>query len=298
MSKKITIFTGAGASYGCGSVMPYNPPLGKDLFSRLETFAPQIMNQIISIVGRENSNNFETKMYELWQSQRVNSAVLNSMLAAYFSQFRPNLYGNSYIELFSQLQTKNLSYVYSTLNYDCLAELSASTLSLPVNYNLDTMSSQGLNILKLHGSCNFLLGGITGSLGGISMEIGNAMIDGPIDIVQPNQVQSLVQNRPAGPCMSFYMKDKPTPVGASTIKAIQNKWREIIQDSDELIIIGTNVNQEDHHIWVPISKTCAKIGYVGDDTSFSNLQSLCSNLDVTQISTDFKSSISSIIKFL
>ncbi|MGI0046754.1 MAG: hypothetical protein ACREBB_06150 [Nitrosotalea sp.] len=297
MSQKITIFTGSGASYGCGLVTPYNPPLGKDLYSRLEVYAPQIMSQVSAIVGRNNIDNFEMKMYEIMQSNRVNAAVLNSMIAAYFSQFSPNMFGNSYVELFRILKMKNDNFVYSTLNYDCLAELAASSLGIQVNYNPNTQSGQ-LDVLKLHGSCNFLLGGMTGPLGGLSMPIGGAMIDGPIEVVQPAQVHTIIQNRPAGPCMCFYMKDKPTPVGASTIKAIQQRWEKRILESDKIIIIGVNVNKEDRHVWDPISKTKAKIGFVGSSTAYSNLKSLNTNLDTTHIAMDFGSSVTSITQFI
>lgn len=169
---------------------------------------------------------------------------------------------------------------------------------MKVNYNLTTIPTNQFDVLKLHGSCNFLFSGITGSLGGLSMGIGNGMLDGPIEIVQPSQVSTLVQNRPAGPCMSFYMKDKPTPVGASTIKQIQQTWEKQILHSDKLIIIGANVNKDDKHVWEPISKTKAKIGFVGSNSGFTNLRSLNSAMDVTHLSTDFGSSISVISQFI
>ena len=298
LSQKITIFTGSGASYGCGLVTPYNPPLGKDLYSRLESYAPQIMSQVSVIVGRNNIDNFEMKMHEMMQSKKINAAILNSMIATYFSQFSPGIYGNSYIELFRTLNIRNINFVYSTLNYDCIAELAASSVGMQVNYNLDTIPSNQFDVLKLHGSCNFLLSGITGPLGGISMGIGGAMIDGPIEVVQPTQIPAIIQNRPAGPCMSFYMKDKPTPVGASTIKVIQQRWENRILESDKIIIIGANVNKEDHHIWDPISKTKAKIGFVGSISAYSSLTSLNSSINATHISTNFISSVSSISQFI
>lgn len=295
---KTTILTGAGASFGSGSVLPYSPPLGYQLYSELERFAPDIMSNISSIVGDDNKHDFEMKMHEIMESKKVNAPVLNAVIASYFARFRPGMLENHYVELFQKLLQENIDFVYSTLNYDCLAELAASKAGLSVNYNIDNISSDQFNILKLHGSCNFLLKGITGRLGGISFGVGRSMIDGPIEIVQPNQVQQTVQNRPAGPCMSYYMKNKPTAVGNKTIQAIQKKWGEIIQNSDVLVIIGTNVNSDDAHIWDPISNTEADIGFVGDENSFSNLLSLNSNLDVTHVGTTFENSVSDIIEYL
>jgi len=228
----------------------------------------------------------------------VNAPVLNAILASYFARFAPGMFGNHYVDLFQKLSQANIDFVYSTLNYDCIAELAASKIGLSVNYNTDNMSSGQFNILKLHGSCNFLLQGITGKLGSMSFGVGSGMIDGSIEIVQPNLVQQTVQNRPAGPCMSFYMKNKPTAVGSKTIQAIQKKWREVIENSDVLVIIGTNVSKEDAHIWDPISKSEADIAFVGDDDSFSNVQSLNSDLDVTHVGTTFENSVTNLIEYL
>ena len=294
----ITIFTGAGASYSSGYTTPYNSPLGRSLYSELEKYAPQLMSQISAIVGTENTTNFEMKMHEIWKSRRINGIVLNAMVASYFSRFRPGSFGNYYVELFRNLNLENVDYVYSTLNYDCLAELAASSVGMTINYNLDLMPSSQFDVLKLHGSCNFLLKGITGQLGSISTSVGGGIIDGSIEVVQPAQVSTLIQNRPAGPCISFYMKNKPTAVGTKTIQAIQKKWKEIIQYSDTLVIIGANVNKEDKHIWEPISNSKANIGFVGSSNAFTILQSLNSNINATHLSTDFSSSITSIIQFV
>lgn len=297
-SENVIIFTGAGASFGSVAVLPYPPPLGSSLYSELESFEPNMMSKISSIVGSKNKDDFEKKMHEAMESQQINGIVLNAMIARYFSQFQPMSDGNAYVELFRNLFQEDISFVYSTLNYDCIAELAASQVGMQVSYDLDKMPTNGFDVLKLHGSCNFLLQGISGTLGSISMPVGGAGIDGTIEIVQPRQVSSIIQNRPAGPCMSYYMKNKPTAVGTRTIQAIQKKWSEMIHDYDIIIIIGANVNSGDSHIWDPFSKTNAKIGFVGSKNAFSNLQSLNSKIKGTHISTDFSNSISDIVNFV
>lgn len=294
--ENITLFTGSGASFGSGSVLPYPPPLGYHLYNELEQFAPDIMSNITKIVGDENKFDFETKMHEIMESKKINASVLNAVIASYFARFRLGMFENYYVELFRNLLQENIRFVYSTLNYDCLAELAASEIGRTINYQTDNMPTDQFNILKLHGSCNFLLGGIRGKLGSITLG-GGAGIDAPIEIVQPNQVQQTVQNR-VGPCMSYYMKNKPTALGNKTIQTIQKKWREIINNSGIIVIIGTNVNREDSHIWEPISKTQADIAFVGDENSFLNLQSLNSKIDVTHIGTKFENSVLKITEFL
>lgn len=291
------ILTGAGASYGSGVVTPYPPPLGFQLYAELEQFAPQLMTQISSIIGTENKEDFEKKMHEIMESKKINAPVLNAAIASYFARFSPSVFGNHYVELFQNLFQENIEFVYSTLNYDCIAELAASQAGRSVNYNIDSMNTGKFNVLKLHGSSNFLLKGISGRLGSISFGVGSSMIDGGIEVVQPNQVQQLVQNRPAGPCMSYYMKDKPTAVGQRTIQAIQKKWIEFIKNSEKIVIIGTNVNLEDNHIWEPIMESNADIGFVGNQISFSVLESSNQNRKVELLGDRFENAVTNIVGF-
>lgn len=295
---KITLLSGAGASYGCGSTFPNTPPLGRDLYSELELYAPPLMTQISNVVGDKNKDDFEAKMHEIWDSKKINGILLNAMIASFFSRFKPAPFGNSFVDLFRGLNEANIDFVYSTLNYDCIAELAASSVGMTVNYKIDSMPSDQFDVLKLHGSCNFLLKGITGRLGSMSTSVGGGMLDGTIETVQPAQVPTLIQNRPAGPCISFYMKNKPTAVGTKTIQAIQKKWKEIILDSDKIVIIGANVNKDDGHIWDPISESTSEIGFVGSSNALGTLQSLNSKINLTHLSSDFNSSIAEIIKFV
>ena len=72
----------------------------------------------------------------------------------------------------------------------------------------------------------------------------------------------------------------------------------INENSGVLVMIGTNVNKEDAHIWDTISQTEADIAFIGDDNSFSNSQSLNSELDVIQIGTAFENSVGELIEYL
>jgi len=70
-----------------------------------------------------------------------------------------------------------------------------------------------------------------------------------------------------------------------------------IEKSDKIVIIGANVIKEDKHIWDPISKSAAEIGFVGSSNALGTLQSLNSKINLTHISSDFGSSIQDIIQF-
>lgn len=292
---RVIILTGAGASYGCGDTKPYNPPLGSQLYSRLEQFAPEIMSQLSPIVDRHDAEDFESVMHRIWTSNKVNPVVLNALIATYFAQFAPST-GNTYIEMFKIMKSKDVQLTYSTLNYDCIAELAASQVGYKINYS-SKESDDKLSVLKLHGSCNFLLGGVTGPLGAVGVPAMDQVVDGPIEAVQPHLVGTLVRNRPFGPCMSFYMKNKPTPVGKATVTEIQEAWKSKILDSHSVIIIGLSVNLEDSHIWGAFSRTNAKVGFVGSNQALGRLSSVVKG-SVTHLAEDFKSSIEKISTFI
>jgi len=300
--KKITFLTGAGASYGCKNIEPYNPPLGRELFSDLENEFPEITSEIQSAIQIDDKFNFEKIMYDVWESDKINLFRLNAFLANYFSKFKPKT-GNTYFDLFKSLLKQKIEVVYSTLNYDCIPELAAEQAGYTIHYSFTDNPSANLEVLKLHGSCNFLYTGVTGNPSGFStgkremITINkNTKMSGPFSIIHPNDVPLKMQDHPASACMSYYMKDKPTIVGNSAIKLIQELWQGHIATSDLLIIIGVNVNLEDKHIWHPISITDTTVGFVGSKSAFSNLQLLHRKSEY--ISDNFSNSVSKIIDFI
>jgi len=295
---KLTIFTGAGASYGCNYISPYSPPLGRDLYEDLETFAPDIMSQINLKIGRQNITNFETKMHEIWNGQ-INLVLVNSMLAVYFSRFSPNNTSNTFTELLNVIKENDSDFVYSTLNYDCIAEYAAQFLGFKINYEFNNLKQDEFNILKLHGSCNFVMSGMTGPLGGMTLPSQLGVLDGPMSAIwPPSSMQTEIQKYPAGPIMAFYMKNKPVQVNRKSIAEIQQVWKDRILESNKLIIIGVNPNLEDKHVWDSIKTTKAKIGFVGSDNGFKKLNKLNLQKKPKHLSESFENSIAGIEVFL
>jgi len=295
---KITIFTGSGASFGCGFVSPYPPPLGRDLYNELENFDPSFMSKINSIVGRDNTGNFEAKMHEIWNA-KINLVLFNSLLAVYFSQFVPNSNSNTYVRLFPLIKENNFDCVYSTLNYDCLAEHAAQAINWKLNYEYQNHKEHEFNILKLHGSCNFIMSGMTGPIGGMSMPSQPGVLEGPMAALwPPANMRTEIQRHPSGPIMAFYMKDKPTQVNSRTLKEIQSVWQKRIHETDKLIIIGINPNPEDAHIWDAIMKTAAKIGFVGSDRGFQKLKKLKIKKTPKHLADRFENSIPEIENYI
>jgi len=295
---KITIFTGSGASFGCSDVNPNSPPLGRDLYAELEKFDPVFMSKVNSIVGQDNTENFEVKMHEIWNA-KINLVLFNSLLAVYFSQFVPINHSNTYVRLLSLIKENNFDCVYSTLNYDCIAEYAAQAINWKINYNFKNYNKDEFNILKLHGSCNFVMSGMTGPLGGMSMPSQPGVLEGPMAALwPPANMRTEIQRHPSGPIMAFYMKDKPTQVNSRTLKEIQSVWQERINETDKLLIIGINSNPEDSHIWNVIKNTRTKIGFVGSDRGFKKLKKLKLKTIPNHLAEQFADSIPEIESFI
>jgi len=279
-------------------VSPYSPPLGRDLYVELENFASNMMSQINKKIGRKNISDFETKMHEIWKG-KINLVLFNSMLAVYFSRFQPSNKSNTFIELLNSMKGKNLDFIFSTLNYDCIAEYAAYHSGFKVNYDYKNQKKNEFNILKLHGSCNFVMSGMTGPLGGLSMPSQAGVLQGPMSAIWPPiNMQTEIKKYPAGPIMSFYMKNKPTQVNSNTLNEIQQAWKNRILESSKLLIIGINPNPEDKHVWDPIEKTKAKIGFVGSTSGFKKLNKIKLQKKPEHLSASFDSSINDIENFL
>jgi len=296
---KITFLTGAGASFASGSVIPFSPPLGANLYESLENVAPSIMNQITQIVGSKNKDNFEKKMYEMWKSNKLNGFAINRFFARYFSQFSP-LNDNLYIDLAQIIQNNDsVDWLYSTLNYDCLFELAASSIGIKINYDPGVKNNDSLDILKIHGSCNFINNAMTGPENSLSAGMAAGLIDGGgVEFVQPKLVSTILKQRPLGPVMAYYMQNKPTITNKSFLEKLQKEWKAQIKKSNKIILIGIKPNPQDTHIWNPIISSNAKIGYVGSASGFKALKKMNPKKSPVQIATSFETSISAIESFV
>ncbi|PTT26913.1 hypothetical protein, partial [Aeromonas sp. HMWF017] len=147
----ITLIFGAGASYGSGRTIPYNPPLGNYLFDNLES-----LNRAFAALPQDIKNVFiergfeEGMVYIANDSRKINP--LQKEIACYLSKFKitPE---NAYARLFNKLRRYMREINIVTLNYDTLIEQALGLTGYPSDYNF---SGQGVNVLKPHGSSNFL----------------------------------------------------------------------------------------------------------------------------------------------
>jgi hypothetical protein len=68
--------------------------------------------------------------------------------------------------------------------------------------------------------------------------------------------------------MSIYMQDKPMQFTSDKIKNTQKRWSDEVVNAERILIVGVRPNPDDKHIWDSLSRTSAKIGFIGGRKEF------------------------------
>lgn len=303
VSRGLILF-GAGASHGCSDVFPDTPPLGGQLFDELVRCYPSSWGGLPKDVGQTfSSQGFEKGMDVLYKSYNV--LGLMSHMGLYFVQFRPKQLGSTaYAELARCVKDRGLESIVtlSTLNYECILELELSNIGLSFDYGFTPREKGRIPLLKPHGSCNFLLQGISGPPGAISMGY-QAAIDGPMR-AEPelSRVAEHCLTNSLPPVMCYFMEGKPVQVATNAIKQIQKRWQEEAQTSAAIVVVGVAVNPDDTHIWDFVRDSKAAVGYVAPKKSTQSFQKWCQQNRPQQhnvsLGDSFVKSIESICDFL
>lgn len=254
------VLLGAGASYGSGNVSPYPPPLGNQLFQKLDELGG-VASGLPEALKEKFRGNFETGMaeYYLWSKGFISS--FQRELGYYLSCFTPED-GNSYKRLISSLYHKNITYC--SLNYDLLFELSASQLGLGIVY--DNKNKDGfVKILKIHGSSNFWPDYLGNTI--IFQNLGASAesdIEAPVKpLSRPDSIKRSLANTGDYPAIAMYAEGKTVKVCPEYIRYHQKVWCESLKTSSKIFIIGVRVNQVDTHIWTEIANSNTSVYYFG-----------------------------------
>lgn len=262
------ILFGAGASAGCGPVVPERPALGSELYSRLRSLYPQSWGALPPETRTAFGINFERGMAVVHEKHAGAIQVLMQHLALYFAQFRSPVSGRTtYTRLADSIRNADVvdRVIFSSLNYECLLEQSLSVAGFQVDYGFGGhVSAVGSALtLKIHGSCNFLPVGISGPVGAIAIGAG-ASIDLPVRAVGDlNEAVKHALTNPLQPVMCLYMEGKPTQVAPGTIRALQAMWQDRVADAAVTIVIGVHPNPQDTHVWDFLAASPGLVGYVG-----------------------------------
>ena len=215
-------------------------------------------------------------MQVLWDKYSMNIALLMRHMTLYLAQFRPDGSGKDlYTRFLEEMAGKDTveEVLFSTLNYECALELSASALGMQVNYGDSESGQNVVRIWKLHGSCNFLTSGVQAGSG---IHFGRGIVfNGQLSPVNPNDaIQYCLSGSGLYPAMALYMNAKPIQIGQDVIHALQQQWGEWVKQAKRVLIIGVRPYPEDEHIWGPLAACEGHIGYVGPESVFNEWKDL------------------------
>lgn len=283
---RVAVLFGAGASFRCSGVLPKQPPLGSGLLKDLVVFAPETWGSLQEEDRLRFEDDFENGMSSFYASDDfagLQTAMLLE-LGLYFAGYGINYWkGTTYTKLYELLYryglTKQLTLI--SLNYECIAEQSWTAWACEKMRNARFKAFRGssFGFEKPHGSCNFLLAGLSmNPFGGPSVAFGT---DGGISGLEIDEVESyeVVRRAQSGelsvpPAMSVYTAGKPNPYGDDFITESRKRTESALAGAEIIISIGARVNFADVHIWDPIRASESEVlligGTEGDFTSLQN----------------------------
>lgn len=283
------LFFGAGASYGSGPVVPYAPPLGAGLFGKLAEFEPSVWKKLPPDVQRTLRVDFEAGMSALWSAGSHQVSLTIRSMSKYFAAFRlqlGNTEANTYRALLNGLVGGNqlAEVIFSTLNYECLLEFSVVLAGRQVVYHPSMLGPRGSLILKPHGSCNWIVEGISIAPTGVTSAPGVSFAHGaPVTTLEPRHVAAHVDGDGVPPILSVFMEGKPVQTNPPFVAEIQTIWGDMVRRADAVGIIGVRPHPADAHIWTPLAETSARLVVIGNEAEYrqwADAAGRSANLDV------------------
>jgi hypothetical protein len=303
----VVFLFGAGASYGSVDCTPYPPPLGKNLFPDLLIsggFATTIEGEL----RRRFEEDFEMGMEMFRETRNVEIPTLLREMSRYFIQFTPgpnNLY-RRLATMLSQRQ-KNLGeqvgerIVLATLNYDLLLEQAILDVGSAVRYpayptghhayfpsthrpRQDIVNSywekynaiypvgtSGFEMLKVHGSCNFLLDIPPENFRRVTYQNVGVAVEGPAKPVLPaDRVLDWLMRSDSSlaPAISMYAEGKDVFFSRNYVLEHQSRFQAAVKEAEKIFLVGVAIQRtdtHDTHIWDHIADSNAWLGYVGGE---------------------------------
>ncbi len=281
------VLVGAGASFGSEESSQHTPPLGINLFDRLQEqggIAALIPSEIKTLFRAD----FEKGMAEYYEHADGDIMRFQRELAHYLAMFRPSP-RNVYLRLIQTIGTRRV--IYCSLNYDLLFELSAANLGLNTLYGTGCKEGH-IRLIKPHGSSNFWPDIPVGMIrGGTFRRIGRADIQAPIRPL--NQEETLYRCRSedsVAPAIAMYAAGKAVKISPDYVEEQQRQWTLSAYAAKHVFVVGARVHPIDDHIWGTLSKTKANVTYFGfpnDLQSFVEWKSASRKKNAYFVESDF-----------
>lgn len=310
-SSRFAVLLGAGASFGAVD-RPYRPPLGADLFEALAQACPNTWGALSDhdkekFQGPDRGLAFESGMAWLWErDQRGELAVqdLITDMAVFFASFQLPPGGDDcysqLLRVFQRAQIIGPRLGIATLNYECLLELAAGGLHIPVDPSPVMPQVNRLTAWKPHGACNLIVQPVaTGNWKNIRMSACGAWVGGngvPLVAVHPEQVRQIYEGQHnVPPAMSLYAPGKSSPVAPEQILRSRECWTTWSRSSDVTIIVGARPNLDDEHVWRGLLDGSAQVWFIGDPDSAFTLSRELGDHRVSHLGDYFAPTLASLV---
>jgi len=290
---KLVLF-GAGASVDAG--LGASPPLTSSLFSALKIFAPHSWWGTLTKEEQQLFKpDFEKGMEELLgaqlnmkrgdvfelkfplSSRKQLLCDLQWDLAEFFFCFVLK-HDNLYEELLTRTQHVGGTVEYSTLNYDTLLIQAVNRIN---TRNPDAQYSVSFP----HGCTAFFCEAYLNSDGHVTVPKGHAVefnptsygfmqSNGPVRLIRGlREFRELRQKGSVFPPVICHIDPtKYVTAGANFIVEQQKKLEWQIRKAEQIVIIGMNLNENDHHIWEPLRSAKGDILYISGSSGASKFQ--------------------------
>jgi len=286
-------FFGAGASRGSLDCTPYCPPLGCQLFNKLQNaggIARTIRRELADLFRKD----FEEGMDAFFNGHNEDVAEFQRHMAKYFAQFEPGP-DNLYKRLISVLQQSKDEYVLSTTNYDLLIEIAVNQAGFAISYSGFPVNENNIPVIKIHGSCNFLPDTAPGQIRGAKFKVPRTgtILEAQVKAATRQEIVKFCGSEDSiAPAMAMYAGSKWVPFCRKFIEQQQKYWQSEVYRAKRIFIIGAGLHKQDTHIWEPLAKSKAWVGYIGPKSDdFYRWANGCNRKQASVIAKTFKDAI-------
>lgn len=294
----VVLLFGAGASHLDGG--NDRPPLTSGLFVPLQKRFPDTWGKISSDKADAFARNFEKEMDKAAHGSPL-LAEMTTDMALYFSGFRPRQSEDDpYCRLIKGRRRliRSRRLVVATLNYDCLIERAAEQAGFPFPpYYFKP--GDGLRLLKLHGSCNFIV-----NQGNITIEnkltmAQNSKYESTVEPCHPDDVPKLLERRRFPPAMALITPEKEILSCRRQIDQIQDTYAKEVSRTDRIAVVGVKLARPnvDQQVWGPLIQSRAKIVFVGNEMSCKELADMRPGVETKWLGRRLESSMEKLERF-
>ena len=219
---------------------------------------------------------------------------------------------NAYARLFSKLRRYMPSINIVTLNYDLLIEQALLMNGFLADYSGNGRvfnsqnghsSQKAINLLKIHGSSNFLpvlpkgtiMRGCVSDGGPAHVHTGEMIFAKDAD--QISDWCSAPENDSLSPMLALYQADKRIIINPFFVQGLLSKYNLAIGSSKLIVLVGIEYIPHDEHVWQVIEQSGASILIVNPSPDKTMKWVLdCEIPNVSFITKDFYEALPEIVR--